>query len=1008
MVVYSFNIMATSAHYLIIGRVRRVTTELSRHCRTLLFVCTERWTYDAVTRQLGQQLDTLPLVFVRDTDLLGSSSPLYVQEFVARDLQKPMRLYGKEAAMQTKKVNDTSAPMLEITQYLNAKSAKCPPIVNRSILNSLVTQREMATSIGRAIGERHLTSMYCISALLANAKVDVENTQCIYRTLADNYMPAGMAQMAVHVRPSSLVACSMPELRFLNALICGGMSETLAEHEIVLISPLMLGSPIRTDPQAAGGIPPSPAMTVLMRFYAMLKRSRSTCGRFAWEPEHHPFIDSLLQCGNILHCIDAEAGVYTTGRDHHNESQCASQLAIRTQVKLLAWRGDSEPMFAELRSQLARFGHDQTDVLFVVPTPSHALIAGRFGVPASCIVDVCTGRFWDRPSSTTVWLLWAHRFGAESFAGVLAALPRHTTVVCVGDPYPSCGAAQPYDRGSPFRDCWKTWRGTNLADRCEEFFFPVGATVRCGPLDANGHVDLLRREPVLDEDVYCLCTSLDEVPASVQRASPRIVASSEYWAWKLAGQAASDRHRVQNWLSFDDIGELRGVDRLYTMVDFPASNERVCAKKHLIFADRGVSLHTRFLYVQLAASGKSGEAGIDHRDCCGTDDANLCSIEVHLAHVRPADVMSAQQASHCSAGHVADELVLQMPPDDAYDGPVATVDDVHAALRLCRKRLWILCPPGSQCDAVLAAALSKRSRRPYTNLGAILQQDYVGYSQEPVDCVDSHPAPDQAAYGWQYYSLGLSDYETRGELAIGRSDGQTLTSAGEFMDSLQTFMGRSVDEPDEWGGACALGDGPISPMRPPAMPSDDRYPMLFHRMARRALDAMTVHEMDAHIDGRFQALCGGPIEHYPPSNAHLNRISGVIAGIGISLAERESVAIAALCMAVRGLGDGAVQWLLKAEAELFHRRLAAMRGTLSEAAIRRAYAGNGALQAALGASSADLGNVTVLGALCSEVHCGRIGAFIGWLPEQREADPDDDVPFLTKIANVRVLIAGRQ
>ncbi len=986
--------MSAEQYYLLTGRVVRVTHELNRRCRTVLFMCAQCQPYDAETCETGNTC-TNPLVFVRDNDCLGIVSPMYVQDLLVRDLHQPQQLRDKDAAKQMKRIESTDAPLMQLVRFYDARCSSAGPILKRTILNSIVTQADVMRTIRKCVGGPCLSSLNDASNILTAARVEAETALCVYRTLADSYAPRGLARMATHLTPSSLVSCSLPELAYVQALTQGAMQTRLhlEPHVIALLAQFLPDSPVRTDLQPAHWIVVDPSVKALARFHAILKRSRSTCGKFSWDSSQQPFIDTVHQCGGVLVPVDIEADVYTTGRDSHNEQQCAAQLAIREHVKLLAWRGDPEPMLEALREQLKRLDYRHSDVLFVAPTPSHALMAARFGIPASCTADVCVGRFWKRQTLRVVCVLWAHQFGAETFSSVLSVLPQCTSVVCVGDPYPYCGAAQPYDRGSPFRDCWAAWRQTE-ADRCEEFFFQSGTTVQCGPMDATVYTDFLARESILCSSVYELCTDAAELPSGVSSLPQLAAVSSEYWAWKLAGRQAADRHRVQRWLAFDDLGEVRAVKQLYTCVAFPPNNEPIAAKTHMICINRGASLHTRFLYALLEPGT---EPGIDHRTCCGTNSPNLCSIEVHLAHVHPADVLTAQVASHCSVGPIADELVLHMPPNDAYDGPEPTVDDIHAALRLCRRKLWILCPKHSRPDELLASTLERRGRRPYTQLVSILQRPHTVAAQTLPQ--RQHELP-LHVLGLHYHSIGRITENSVADSCIGRSDRQLVTSVKEFARGTTRFLldRPDCDSGDEFGGpdVCSLDEGAESPQPPPSTVSRRGFPPVFHCLSRRALDSMTLHELDAHIDGRLAALHGGSLAHYPPNNYHLNRISSAVSGIDdISLAERESVGVAALCMAVRSLNDAAERWLVDAEAELFKRRFAIIQGPISATMALSVYADNASVQSALRGTD-EVANA------CVSVHCERIGQFIQWLPSNFAVDADeDDALFLTKIASVR-------
>ena len=454
---------------------------------------------------------------------------------------------------------------------------------------------------------------------------------------------------------------------------------------------------------------------------------------------------------------------------------------------------------------------------------------------------------------------------------------------------------------------------------------------------------------------------------------------------------------MNRWLAFDDLGEVRGVKQLYTCVAFPPNNEAVSAKTHLLPAAQKTSLYSRFLYALLEPAN---EPGIDHRTCCGTDNPDLCSIEVHLAHVRPADVLSAQMAAQCSAGPLADELVLYMPTDDAFDAPEPTVDDIHSALRLCRKRLWILCPSGSRPEELLQATLNKRGRRPYTQLVSILQCSAMPTVQaRPVRQYELPPN----IQGLHYHSIGLTSVDrplaTR---SVGLSGRQMIHTVNEFMRGTCCFLQTQEDgsSDSEFGGGgqevCLLDERvAVAPHLPSAVQTR-AFPPIFHCLSRRALDSMTLHELNEHVDGRLAALYGSSLTNYPPNNRQMNRISSIVSGLDdITLAERESVGVAALCMAVRSLGKTAERWLVDAEAELFKRRFSIVSGPIDNSMVLLAYADNVAAQSALQ-------NCTELANTCASVHCERIGAFIQLLPPQLCFDADaNDALFLEKIVNIR-------
>ena len=494
--------------------------------------------------------------------------------------------------------------------------------------------------------------------------------------------------------------------------------------------------------------------------------------------------------------------------------------------------------------------------VFVAPTLRCAADLGKVGIPT---VDPINA-YNSRRKATHLVLFFADMLGEYSLANLLWKFkPKKVTMI--GHPYRG-GSPFAYDRGAPFRDLWKSTENVATIDvpLAPRGILSAAASIALtfGKLPAQ-HPWVMGKDP--DDN-------------------PQLVATGTFAsAIKLLDAPRNLHRQTGKWLVFGDLGDVREVYKWGTMEGMDKEGS-LPSRRALFWFDgkaRRRTLATPGLVVHL----KPALGSVDHRTCCGTYDPNVARIAVH-PDVTTIDVCPA----------IFLRRIVNNPPLKAASlvmGPYSSPHDLKAACELVTEKLFV----SQDLSEMWERIHNRRRPQPHTRLiDAIQAQENVG-----------KPSP--------FYKATIPEMGQRAYCVIGVTHGKGRYPTRDLR--VSSFVADPTVEPPPASWEVAAHQALHA-----------SAPVFLQDFDESLATRITVESLDNHVRARLTALesiCAWEeqeqgLDHteYPANDqSHIiDELSGH--KNPLSSREREILAVALLCIAVKGTPRE--DWFVEAETAL--------------------------------------------------------------------------------------------
>lgn len=696
---------------IVIGQIARVLVAFDAHAAILLVrVADKTLQRRASSADDGDEYATLrPYIVVRDANVVPAYDCRleYVLD-VARDHeQQPTLLHGAEAELQQKGTRLAADARGEALPY------RATAVIDATLRPTQLTYRvvratlNLATSRNSAAATTPIASYNDMLRFAADANMSGARRRALLVTFSLLSLPYMHTSVVAGVRPASLAALSSRDLAAVHDVLTRLPPMPLAASLMAAwldAVPLRLVSCRRalelTPAAHAQLVARMPEAEHLVRLVRRARWTRSTRGYVSAFADVPPSLAALAMWPAFEHVSTSDDGhgLFALARDAELERECARLVRGVATLRLMHAAGDAS-VYASIMDRLEALSLVSATApppLLVAPTPE---LAGMLApVPLSAIDDIVGGRVTRANfSATTLVLVYAHRFGADSFVHVVRAwFPdpaslSAATLVLIGDVYDTDGSPRAGDRGMVLRDVATAVRHGHVPAIVDAVF----GLRSVGPMHALAadDYDALRHRlaPALPHptitDAYSVHASLDDSDAT--RTCLVVIAG--------APQRIADLARPR-YVAVAALGSVARVVAEYELVKPVHDGDALDVKKHCeSFDGARAPLHTPGLVLELETTA------VCHSSCCFTTCANVMLVAAH-ADCRDACGMPVRELAAIASSAIVDTLAVVLTDR-------AGVEDVRAAFTLARKHVLFI-ESGDSLDA----AMSRHSARAQTGL----------------------------------------------------------------------------------------------------------------------------------------------------------------------------------------------------------------------------------------------------------------------------------------------------